>query len=215
MFSRLHQTRAAQTFDLLPIHLPGFGAPPSTAQTSLESLATFVADRARAENAQVVLGHSLASVIASLAARRADSPIRQVLSLEGNLTADDAYFSGTAANYDSPESFRSAFLEALAERSRTEPVVARYRDAVAKADPRALWQLGTDARRFSDEQVPGEVLAGSARPTYIYNPSNCHDATLVWLQESGMERIVLEGASHWASVDQPESVSEAMIQALE
>ena len=215
MFAGLHQTRIAQTCDLRPLHLPGFGAPPSAKETSLESLAAFVADKAKAENAQVVLAHSLASVIASLAAGRSGSPINRILSLEGNLTSEDAYFSGTAANYDSPETFHSAFLEALAERSRTEPVVARYRDSVAKADPQALWQLGTDARRFSDENVPGELLAASARSTYFYNPSNCPDATLVWLKESDLERTVLEGASHWASVDQPESLSDAMIQALE
>ena len=35
------------------------------------------------------------------------------MSLEGNLTVEDAYFSGATADYDSAESFRAAFLDRL------------------------------------------------------------------------------------------------------
>ncbi len=210
MFAGLLRTPLATEWHLVPTDLPGFGAPTAAGGTSLRSLAAFVLERAIDEGAEIVLAHSLASVVASIAAGMPTSPISRIFSLEGNLTAEDAYFSGTAADFDSPEAFRSAFLARLAER-REDRTIARYRSVVANADPVALWQLGTDARRFSDEQVPGDVLTSSARATYVYNPSNCPEATLAWLSESPMERIVLEGASHWVSVDQPERLSEALL----
>ncbi len=214
MFSGLLETHLARTYRLLPIDLPGFGAPPPEAETTLSSLANFVADKAGETAAEIIVAHSVASIIASLAARRPGCPIKTIVSLEGNLTPEDAYFSGTAADHDSPEAFRMAFLERLDEMAVNEPIIARYRESVSQADPLALWQLGTDARRFSSEHVPGDVLAEAARVTYLYNPRNCPEATLCWLDANPMDRIVLENATHWASVDQPAMLADKIAEAL-
>lgn len=214
MFSGLLHTHVARAYRLLPVDLPGFGAPPLEAETTLNALAEFVADKAGETAAEVIVAHSVASIIASLASRRPGSPITTIISLEGNITAEDAYFSGTAADYDSPEAFRTAFLERLDEMAATEPIVARYREVVSHADPLALWQLGTDARRFSSDHVPGEVLAAAADVTYLYNPRNCPETTLHWLAENPMKRTVLENATHWASVDQPAMLADALAEAL-
>ena len=107
-----------------------------------------------------------------------------------------------------------AFLERLDEMAVNEPIIARYRESVSQADPLALWQLGTDARRFSSEHVPGDVLAEAAHVTYLYNPRNCPEATLCWLDANPMDRIVLENATHWASVDQPATLADKIAEAL-
>ena len=214
MFSGLLDTHLARAYRLLPVDLPGFGAPPLEAEATLNALAEFVADKAREASAELIVAHSVSSIIASLAATQPGCPITTIISLEGNITAEDAYFSGTAADYDSPEAFRTAFLERLDEMAATEPMIARYREVVSHADPLALWQLGTDARRFSSDHVPGEVLAAAADVTYLYNPRNCPETTLRWLAENPMKRTVLENATHWASVDQPAMLADAIADAL-
>ncbi len=214
MFAAMHETALADTHRLRAIDLPGFGAPAQPEETTLSSLAAFVAEDARRSGAKVIVAHSVASIIASLAAKEADCPLEIILSLEGNLTAEDAYFSGTAADYDDPDSFRTAFLARLDEMAETALVIGRYREKVAKADPLALWQLGGDARRFSDARVPGDLLASAGRATYLYNPANCPASTLEWLERSTMDRIVLPDASHWASVDQPDLLAEKILEAL-
>lgn len=214
MFSGLLDTHLARTYRLLPVDLPGFGAPPLEAETTLNALAEFVADKAGETAAEVIVAHSVASIIASLAAMQPGCPITTIISLEGNITAEDAYFSGTAADYDSPQAFRTAFLERLDEMAATEPIIARYREVVSHADPLALWQLGTDARRFSSDHVPGEILAAAADVTYLYNPRNCPETTLRWLADNPMKRTVLESATHWASVDQPAMLADAIADAL-
>ena len=210
MYAPLFATPLAQTHSLIALDLPGFGAPALEGTTSLSSLAIWLADMASDFGAHTVVAHS----VASIAAERPGSPISRIISLEGNLTAEDAYFSGTAADFETPEAFRDAFLERLTEMVKTEPVIARYREAVSKADPLALWQLGTDARAFSERQVPGEILARSAHVTYIYNPENCPEASLRWLAENPMECVVLDQASHWSSVDQPGLLAEQIAVAL-
>lgn len=215
MFADLHETRLVKSYRLLPLNLPGFGAPALKGETALEALARFVAGKAKETGAEIIVAHSVASIIASLAARQPDCSITTILSLEGNITLEDAYFSGTAADYDDPESFRTAFLKRLDEMAASAPIIARYRHSVAQADPLALWQLGRDARRFSARYVPGEILAAAADVTYFYNPENCPDSTLRWLDENPMQRVVLEKASHWQSVDQPALLADKILEALQ
>ena len=214
MFSGLYQTALAEIYDMRPIDLPGFGRPALESETTLKSLAEFVAERAKEIGAEIIVAHSVASIIASLATKEPNCPITTILSLEGNITADDAYFSGMAADYDDPYTFRAAFLERLDKMARSKPVLARYRDAVSQADPAALWELGNDARRFSIKHAPGNMLASAGKVVYLYNPENCPASTLEWLKNNPMERIVLTNASHWKSVDQPKQLAERILQAL-
>ena len=215
MFDGLVKSELAETFDVLPLDLPGFGGVAAAKETTLSSLADFVASKAIETGAEVIVAHSVASIIASLAAQRADCPLIRILSLEGNLTAEDAYFSGTAADYDSPADFRAAFLARLDQMAETAPEIARYRKQAAQADVRALWELGCDARRFSDLHSPGEVLLDAASAVYLYNPNNCPDSTLEWLDRHDLPKVVLENATHWKSVDQPDLLARKLSQAYQ
>ncbi len=216
MYSGLLETELASRYRLVPLDLPGFaGTSPLVGGTTLAALAEYVDEVARRENATVVIAHSVASIIASLAAGRDGSSVSTIISLEGNLTAEDAYFSGSAADYPDPATFRQAFLKRLEDMAMSQPIVGRYREIVATADPQALWELGCDARRFSEENVPGDVLRASAEVCYLYNPDNCPESSLNWLRRSDVRGIRLDGASHWPSVDCPDLVSEKIIEALQ
>lgn len=215
MFSGLSDTHLARDYQLLPFDLPGFGAPTLKEETTLAALAKSVSEEAIKTGTEIIVAHSVASIVAALAAGRPDCPLTTIISLEGNITADDAYFSGTAADHTDPDQFRSVFLERLDEMARTAPVIRRYRRMVARADPLALWQLGREARRYSDEHVPGEILQAAAKVSYLYNPKNCPESTLRWLEASKMERSILEGASHWPTDDQPDLTADKIAEALE
>lgn len=213
VFDPLLQTKLEQAYRLAAIDLPGFGAPPLRGRTTLQLLAEFVDAQARRLKARTVLAHSVASIIASMAALRAGSPIDTILSLEGNLTADDAYFSGMAAAFDGPDEFRAAFLARLAAMARTDANIERYRTAVESADAKALWELGVDAHAFSATQTPGDVLARARSVAYFYNPANISAASLAWLERSTLRRVCLDGASHWKCFDQPDLLAERIIEA--
>lgn len=204
MFDGLRITAEADRIDFVPVDLPGFGTD-SQAETNLEAMAGFVLNVCRERGARTLMAHSVASIIASLAAEKSQGDIENIVSLEGNLTADDAYFSGTAADFDNPIKFQAAFLERLS--GNDGPIIAAYRDRVALADANALWKLGCDARKFSTKHSPGDLLMRSARILYLHNPKNCPEASIAWLEKSGLENTLLEGASHWPTVDQPDRVA--------
>jgi pimeloyl-ACP methyl ester carboxylesterase len=214
MFAPFLNTVLAEHVELKPLNLSGFGAPPLNGETGLESLAECVAEQARANGAEIILAHSVASIIASFAVQADDCPLNTVLSLEGNITAEDAYFSGMAADYPDAESFQAAFLARLDEMANDNEILARYRREVENADPQSLWSLGCDARRFSDRIEPGLVLMAAPRMHYFYNPDNCPKLTLERLETHNIPRTVLKGASHWASLDQPDLLARAIIAAL-
>ncbi len=214
MFEPLLATELARQCELVPLDLPGFGAPCLSGATSLSALGQWVAQQATQHGATGVMAHSVASIIASIAASAPESQIERIISLEGNLTAEDAYFSGRAAEFDDPASFREWFLPRLAAKAADDPILARYLDAVENADPRTLWELGCDAHRFSQREHPGKWLERSAAVTYVVNRANCAQASIQWLDQSGLDVVELPGASHWPTVDQPKQLAGALMHTL-
>lgn len=215
VFSPLAETQLARRYRLVTFDLPGFGGTPRLeTPATLENLADVVHLTAAREQARIVVAHSVGSITASLAARRETSTIDTIISLEGNLTAEDAYHSGTAAHYDNAADFRRAFLARLDSMAKDQPVIARYRSAVAKADPQSLWELGCDAYEFSSKNIPGDVLTETKNVYYLYNPDNCPNVTLEWLRNHPIRRLRMDGASHWKSVDQPHFLADKILQAL-
>jgi len=211
MFTPLLSTSLCTDIEIIPFDMPGFGAPAFVNQlTTLDALAKVVDEKARTCGASIILAHSVASIIASLAARIADSPITTILSLEGNLTAEDAYYSGTAANYESPNEFRLAFLSRLAEMAKNQSTIVRYRAIVETADPQALWELGRDAHRFSQEIVAGDFLIQSAKVVYLYNIENVPSASQEWLKTNDIPQVEMKHATHWPSFDNPAMLAEKL-----
>lgn len=213
MFTPLLKTDAATHIRFVSFDLPGFGAR-VLPNTTLATLADAVRQHCCSLGARILVAHSVASIIASIAAQTSKDDLHhqidRIVSLEGNLTAEDAYFSGTAANYSDAFAFRTAFLARLDAMSDADPILASYRDRVRKADPCALWSLGCNAKAFSTENVPGELLQAAADVVYVHNPANCAAASLAWLKSSDLESIVIDGASHWPTIDKPEEVAKAV-----
>ena len=54
----------------------------------------------------------------------------------------------------------------------------------------------------------------SADVTYVLNRQNCAEASLDWLDQSGMQTIELPGASHWPTLDQPDQLKTAILRTL-
>ncbi len=216
MFELLGSTELGRRFALHAVDLPGTGSSTTLDQPlTLDRAAALVADVVSQTSAQTIVGHSVGSIVASLAADTPGSSIDTVISIEGNLTPADAYFSGSAAQYESPDTFHAAFLARLAERAADDEVVRRYRDQAAIADPTSIWEMGSDTHRFSHEQSAGELLARCAkRVHYLYNPDNTPDDSIQWLRDHDLAATILEGTTHWPTVDQPDLVATKILDCL-
>jgi hypothetical protein len=77
-----------------------------------------------------------------------------LFSIEGNLTADDAYFSGKAADHDEPISFKRAFLDEIWAMATSQLILRRYHAAATMADAQAVSSCAEfSARRFRQQRV--------------------------------------------------------------
>ncbi len=216
MFEALGVTVLGDEYAILGVDLPGTGlSSPREERLTLPVAADLVADVVRQEKATIIAAHSVGSIVASLAAQVSGSSIDTVLAIEGNLTPADAYFSGSAAEYESADVFHAAFLARLDGMTAANPAIERYREQVAAADPRSIWELGCDVADWSQSQQPGDVLVRSAeRVRYLYNPNNTPAESRAWLRDNEIMSIRLDGASHWAAVDQPELLAHKLLEAI-
>jgi pimeloyl-ACP methyl ester carboxylesterase len=208
MFEPLRRLRLPAALTLL--ELPGFGGSPAVGSVrTIDEYAGFVVDAIGRHRGRVgLVAHSVASVIASVATARIPERIAGLLSLEGNLTEADAYFSGSAAEFATPSEFIAAFGDRLARLAVDDPIVDRYRRVVAEADPDALWELGRSARTFSAADAPGALLLELPVPVrYLYNPANCPAETVDWLSEHDLDAHQVPGVSHWPTIDAPDIVA--------
>jgi hypothetical protein len=131
-------------------------------------------------------------------------------SIEGNLTADDAYFSGRAADFDDACLFKQSFLDEIWKMAQMRGVLRRFFATAVLADPIALWPLGRDARRMSVGDAPSQAYRCVRPSLYYWSPANTAETTRRWIAKSDLDQHQFANASHWPTVDQPNETARAI-----
>lgn len=213
-FTPLFQTPLANSFRLIAVDLPGFGASPrrdgvATIAEHADAVAALV--RRLAPSGPVGLaGHSVGSMIAVEAAQHLGDRFGGLFSIEGNLTTEDAYFSGRAAAFDDPHAFKRRFLDDLWHMGRKQPVMRRFHAMATLADAVAMWNLGRDARRLCVGDAPGRAYLRIRPSLYYWSADSTVPSTRDWIVANGLPQSQFSGASHWPMVDQPAATAQAM-----
>ena len=158
-----------------------------------------------------MVGHSIAAAIAVSASQQAPESTYGIFSIEGNLTEDDTFFTGKAADCTDPLGFKNWFLEYVWEMAQSQPVLRRYYAAAEMADPTAMLELGQDAKNVSTDCAVGEAYLGLSIPSlYFWSRGNTPEKTQRYIASSGLENLEFTNASHWPSVDATEVTAEAI-----
>lgn len=212
-FTPLFETLLADSFRLITVDLPGFGAsPPRDDVLTIAQHAGAVVALARSMSSRGpigLVGHSVGSMIAVESARRLGDRFGGLFSIEGNLMAEDAYFSGGAADFDDPYVFKQRLLDDLWNMASTQPILRRFHGTATMADPVSMWSLGQDARRLSVGDAPGQAYLSIRPSLYYWSPRNTAEKTREWIVRSGMAHHQFD-ASHWPTVDQPALAAQAI-----
>ncbi len=206
MFLPLFKSDALRDFELIAVDLPGFGASPRKAGVgTVHEFAETVAALANAispKQSVALVGHSIASAIAVAAAGILPSRVLGILSIEGNLTEEDAYFSGRAADWDDPTEFKTHFLGDIWALAQGQQILRRYYGGVVMADPQAMWDLGRDAKRIGRDNAAGEAYRKLAIPNlYYWSRENTAKATQDYIASNKIAGLEFANASHWPTVD--------------
>lgn len=214
-FLPLFDTQLAQDYRLVAVDLPGFGGSPGQTQCrTIAEYAAVLADLAihlSDGNKLGFVAHSVGSMIAVQAIGILKDKAFGLFSIEGNLTTDDAYFSGKAADFSDAIAFKKYFLEHLWTLGNTNPIFRSFYANAAIADAEAMWRLGCDARRQSMDDAPGLIYHSIPVPSlYYWNVANAPPRTVDWIKNAGVPNLTFTGASHWPMVDIPVDTGKAI-----
>jgi pimeloyl-ACP methyl ester carboxylesterase len=214
VFDGLLSSPLERTFDLAAPDWPGSDGVAGQPVDDLEGLACWLAASVDRHTPRVpvgLVGHSLGAAVAVRAAGKLDSVIG-VFSIEGNLTAADAYFSGLAMEFDAPRAFHEhvlARVRDLAEggQSSRHDALRRYHARLRRADPETLWKIGRSAKVASRDDALGEEYRALPVPTlFFWSPQNTSRETQVYLRKHHLPAVVFTGG-HWPMVEQPEETA--------
>jgi len=216
-FLPFSDTALSDCFDLVLIDLPGFGASPSIPGFGLiRDHARLVAELAVAlspDEPVGLIGHSIGSAIAVIAADLLSPAPLGLFSIEGNLTEDDAYFTGKAADWEDCEAFKVSFLEEIWELAAENIDLRRYYGGVVMAGATAMWRLGRDAKRISAGNRVGHAYRALKVPgLYYWCEATTPPSTRQYIEDYSIPNRRYPAASHWPMVADPQATASAVIE---
>lgn len=196
-------TRLARVFVYDP---PGHGASaPARGTTTIEGLARLwyrlVGHFSRSRQV-VLVGHSLAGVIACRAATWLSPPPVLVIGVESNLTRSDAFLTGQAARHSDAAAFHEAVRAQLRQRANAGAAVRRFARNFERADPATLWKLGRAVAGIRD---PGAGFRRLRCPGIYYWDSACASAeTQAYVARYRLRHRRLDHLGHWPMLAAPD-----------
>lgn len=183
------------------VDLPGIGLPASLPPSGFDEVVEHVRARVEADAADadvVLVGHSLGAAIATRVAGLLPDRVRGLLSLEGNLTTDDGYFSAAAAGHPDPGSYRRWLVDLVGGLVDRHEAPRSYLESVEQADPATLWTLGRDAAELGADDAFGAAFRSLPIPTrYLWSARSTPIRTQRYLADHGIDHRRNDAATHW------------------
>jgi pimeloyl-ACP methyl ester carboxylesterase len=143
----------------------------------------------------VLVGHSMAGIVASHAASRLQRSPALVIGVDANLTPADAYFTGLAARFDKPTAFYSTLRRRVQRIASKDAGARRFACSLEFADPLTLWTLGRSVFAQSD---PGGAFRKLRCPKLHYwdRAGTSRDARR-YIATHGLPNRPFSGLGHW------------------
>ena len=208
-FSSLHHTEFTNSNRIITPDLPGFGSSPLNDHTcTIKAYVATLLELISELTPDVkigFIGHSVGSIIAVEAASILGDRCIGVFSIEGNLTEEDAYFSGQAVNFEQPQEFKKLFADKIWIKGKNDEIFRNYFCGLNQADPTAMWRFGKDVKQYSQGDQPGRKVMELHCPfLYLWCLDNTPVASQNFLSKNKINNIEVTGTSHWPMIDAPE-----------
>ena len=185
---------------------PGLGASPARREgITIKDCAAIWKDLigSISENKKLVLvAHSVAGIIATETVTLLDRVPSLLISIEGNLTTVDAYFSGQAVNYDSPDDFYHNFSNSIFNLAMNGDVPMSYYASLQFADPNTLWTIGRSTQHYNEPGVDFQKL--ECPTVYYWSDETLSSESKAFLKANDLNNVKMEGLGHWPMNKSPD-----------
>lgn len=181
---------------------PGHGASPPvpeglTIARAARLWCTLIRRFSKSRNV-VLVGHSMAGVVASYAANLLRRPPAMVIGVEANLTSADAYFSGLAAQFEDPTAFHACLRSRVAQLVRKDAGAELFACSLASADARTLWTLGRSVVAVSD---PGGAFRRlRCLKLHYWDATGASRDAHNYIDRYRLANRMLMGTGHWPMI---------------
>ncbi len=214
-FREAFSSPLAEGYNLFVPDFPGFGVSPyqpgqDTVQDSADLLERLI-QKLSPRRPIVLLAHSLGGIIGTWLAAKLDRVVASI-SVEGNLTKSDTFFSGLAAKADSPQEFHSYFAGEIYKKMAADLPLQRYYASLRLADPRALIAWGRSGVAATGECRSGEEFAAlKVKKCYLWGDKSTPKETWRFIEANSLPNRCFRGAGHWPMIDQTDKFYETVL----
>lgn len=198
--------------DDFSIYMPdftGFGAtppvsPPHTVADSARLLSDLIR-RVGGDRPVFLLSHSLGGIVGTKAAMELGEVVKGYVSVEGNLTKQDAFLTGLSVDFDDAGAFYDHLAGIFLPMVQDDPSLRRFAAGFLSADPDSVLVWGKSCAEATGETTAGDEFRALPIPTlFVWGGESLPEMSREYIERHGMNHLSFPNAGHNVMVDEPE-----------
>lgn len=207
-FSNALQSESLEDYTHIAFDFPGHGESGCLENLGMDDLVEITnlfVEKLNLHNV-VLVGHSVGGLIALLFSEKYPEKVKAFINVEGNLNADDCFFSREVIKH-SYEDFLSQGCSEIKRLVAEKKNIGfeKFSSHLQKINPRAYYDYCPSMTEYSTQGNLVEKFIEMKIPRlFIYGSENAHLVYLKQLRDSGIQVAEIADSDHWPMHDNPQ-----------
>ena len=148
----------------------------------------------------------MGGLVALLFAKKYAEKVKAFINIEGNLNADDCFFSREVIKHDYDDFVNQGFSKIKQTVAAKKNIgFQTYIGHLQKMNPRAYYDYCPSMTEYSTHgNLINEFIELKIPKLFIYGSENAHLAYLGQLRDNGIQVEEVTGSNHWPMLDNPQ-----------
>jgi pimeloyl-ACP methyl ester carboxylesterase len=131
--------------------------------------------------------------------------VRGYVSVEGNLTREDAFLTGMSRDFDDAGDFYDHLAKMFLPMTQADPSLRRFTAGFLSADPESVLAWGRSCAEATGETKAGDEFRGLDIPTlFVWGEKSLPEMSREYIERHKMNTLSFPDAGHNVMVDDPE-----------
>ena len=209
LYENVFDSVLVDDFSIYMPDFPGFGAtPPVSPPHTVADSALLLSDlirRVGGDRPVFLLSHSLGGIVGTETALTLGRSVRGYVSVEGNLTRQDAFLTGLSVDFDDAGAFYDHLAGIFLPMAQADPALRRFAAGFLSADPDSVLAWGKSCAEATGETQAGDTFRTLEIPTlFVWGEKSLPEMSREYIERHGMNHLSFANAGHNVMVDEPE-----------